>query len=285
MQVKGLHNEECLEFYCECKDEVELIGAAAIGIAPLFVQFVPLVSELDILMKTAQKSDYTRKMHLADKERDDTCRGFFTMVKGARKHPDTDKQDAAMRISIVVDGYKDTILHGAYAEASGSIHNLLQDLRGASAADLALIGLTGWVDAIGQAEQNFLAFRHERHEEASAKPLEKIRNVRVKIDSVYLAMMNTVDGILIANGLGGDIVLGPDIPDSPGEENPGGSGPVEESIPVTRTGSGNAAYDFVVRWNEIVKRYRDLLHQRAGRREKAKNEAEEDNDDPELIED
>ena len=184
-----------------------------------------------------------------------------------------------MRLNNVLNGYKKSILEGTYAEESAAIYNLLQDLRGANAADVALLGLTGWVDAIDQAEQRFLSFYNERHEAIATRPKGKLTEVRVEVDTLYNAMMGILDGTLVGDGLGGDVVLDMNEPDSPEDE--GSQGPVEEFAPAKRATSGNATYDFVVRWNEILVRYRNLLHQRAGRKAKAKEE-EEEKEDPDF---
>ena len=227
------------------------------------------------------RSDFTRKMKDANKKREEICRGFFGVVKGSQKQLSEEKQDAAMRVSNMLEGYINSILKGSYAEVSAAIYNLLQDLRGKYAADLTLLGIAGWVDTIAQAEQHFLTFRDERYEENMAKPQEKLHEIRTESDIVYTAMMNAVDGELIALGLGGNIVLKPENPNEGGNEG-GGSGPVEESAPQAHTTSGNVIYDFVAAWNDVLKGYRNLLHQRAGRKEKLKSEEEEEEEEEDL---
>jgi hypothetical protein len=97
------------------------------------------------------------------------------------------------------------------------------------------------VTAIDKAEQDFLTSKSERMEETIEKPKEDLRQLRRQVDILYNAMTSMLDAKLLADDLGGKIVVEPDFD------------------------HGNATYNFVIAWNEDVKTYRNLLLQRAGR--------------------
>jgi hypothetical protein len=223
---------------------VEHFGSDMIGVKGLFDQFIPLYQKAEGLMVVLRKSFYTKELVTADKDRDRFFRGLYGVVKGSRAHPDADRQEAAERLFLLLDGYKKTILTRSHSAESAAIYNLLQDLRGEYAPDIALLGFASWVTAIDKAEQDFLTSKVERTEETIEKPKENLRLLRRQVDILYNAMINMLNAKLLADGLGGKIVVKPDFD------------------------HGNATYNFVIAWNEDVKTYRNLLMQRAGRRAK-----------------
>jgi hypothetical protein len=239
---RSLHNQEWFEFYTDFNQRVEHFGSDTIGVKRLFDQFTPLYHKADGLMVVLRKSFYTKKLVMADKDRDRIFRGLYSVVKGSRAYPDANRQEAAERLYLLLNRYKKTVLKGTLPAESGAIFNLLQDLRGEYAPDVALLALAGWVTAIDKAEQDFLASKSERMEEIIEKPKEDLRQLRSQMDILYNAMTSILDAKLLADDLGGKIVVEPDFD------------------------HGNTTYNFVIAWNEDVKMYRNLLMQRTGRR-------------------
>ncbi|MDR2388816.1 MAG: DUF6261 family protein [Tannerellaceae bacterium] len=231
------------------------------------------------MLQLVQKSPYTKELRNADKKRDNLFRGLLTVVKGSLRQPDQDKAKAAERLAGVLEIYRKSIQQSSYSAESGALNNLLQDLNGPYAAEITLLNLTDWVTALEQAEQEFKHIFIARHEESVKKPHGELKKIRTQLDSIYLTGVNILDAQLFVDGLGGDTVLDDDDPDNGNEpeepeETPGG--PVEDSLNVNpAVATGNATYDFVVDWNDILKKYDNLLKQRAGRRA-AKNQNGED---------
>jgi hypothetical protein len=268
IDVRSLHNEEWFGFYTDYKAQATAAGVEALGISELFALLTPLYDKADRLMVVLQKSVYTQEIEHADKTRDELFRGFYSVVKGSRKQPDSAKQESALRLYNLLRQYHKSVIGGNYVEESSALHNLLQYLNGKYASDIALLALGEWVTAIGNAEEVFLNLRSQRTQESIEKPKEDLRQIRVQTDALYTAMVSVLDAKLLAAGLGGNITFDPDDPDD--SDDSGNDGPVEGS---GGEQSGNAVYNFVVAWNETVKKYRNLLAQRAGRRNKG-NETE-----------
>jgi hypothetical protein len=245
-KIGRLHHEEWFEFFTKFIELVSHFGQDAIGIKDLFKQFILFYQTVDYLLVVLRKSYYTKEIEAADKKRDDLFRGLHTMLKGLQRQPVTTKQEAAMRLYNLLEGYQKAVLNDNYAAESAAIHNLLQDLKGKYQADVALFALTDWVTAIDQAQKEFLALDTQRTQESVDKPKGNLRQERAKADTLYIAMANILDARLMGDGLGGDVVVDPrDLEHE------------------------NLTYNFVIAWNETVKRYRNILAQRAGRRAKS----------------
>jgi hypothetical protein len=270
IRLASLHNEEWFKLFTEFIAAVTHFSKATLGITDLFDKIVLLYKKADELLVVVRKSIYTEEMEAAAGKRNEFFRGFFSVVKGMQKLPGSDKQKAAERLFILLDrGYKKPVLSGTYAEQSASVYNLLQDLGGAYAADITLLALTEWVTLISQAEQEYLTLAAGREKETIQKPQEDLRKMRQQADTLYHAIATYLDARLMADGLGGDIVIDPRELDDEvhidGEDEPGGFHELH----------GNIVYNFVITWNVTVKKYHAILAQRAARRTKSE-ESEED---------
>jgi hypothetical protein len=261
INLTSLHNEEWFGFHTDFKEQIAKFGAENLKIKILYNRFILFYDKADKLLVVLRKSVHTREMEDDDRERDDRFRGFFGTVKGLQHQPDATKQVAALRMFNLLSRYKKSVLGGNYTAESAAIYNLLQDLRGEYAADITLLSLNDWVTAIDNAEKKFLASRSQRIAESANKPKEDLRGIRLQMDTLYKGIINAFDVQLLADGLGEEIVF--DADDSDDEVTEYGS----DTAPHVQE---NAVYGFVTTWNEIVKKYRNLLAQRAGRRAKAK---------------
>ncbi|MDR1624253.1 MAG: DUF6261 family protein [Tannerellaceae bacterium] len=257
-KVKGLRNEEWFRFHTEFKDLIVHFTADAIGLKKLYEGFLPLYVNADKMLLVLRKSSYTHELELADRRRDDLFRGFYDVVKGSLRQPAEAKQKAAERLFVLLKGYRAAVLAESYAAESAALYNLQQDLSGAYQADVALLAFTDWVTAIDQAEKAFLAISEERTDESFAKPKSGLQQVRNKLDVFYTAMTGVLDAQLLADGLGGDIAVDPEDLDDEIH--------FEDDPPPPHEFHGNVTYNFVVAWNERVKKYRNLVAARAGRR-------------------
>ena len=261
IKLTALHNEEWLGLMLDFKLLAVFFGVAALGIGDLFSPLILLFEQADKLVVVLRKSVLTLELEKADKQRDGFFRGLCEVVKGSQQQPVADKQKAAIRLNNLLNGYHKSISKGNYAEESPAIYNLLQDLKGAYAADVALLALGEWVTALDQAEQEFQSVRAERSRESAAKPHGDLRKIRAQVDALYHAIIALLDGKLLAAGLGGDVDVDPDSLKD---------GIYESDVPDHLR--GNIAYNFVIAWNETLKKYHNLLAQREGRREAASNE-------------
>ncbi|MDR1357705.1 MAG: DUF6261 family protein [Tannerellaceae bacterium] len=251
---KSLHNEEWFNCYADFKDELYYFDKDTLGIKDLYASFLPLYNKADKLLEVLRKCIYTKDVEEVDKRRDDILRGLCEAVKGSQMSPADTVREAAARLYNLLDGYRKLILKGSLAEESAAIRNLLQELDSdAYAGDVGLLGLNEWVVKLGNAERDFLKIRDRQKLETSNRLKEDLRLTRGRTDALYTVMVNTLDARLQADGLGGDIVVEPEDLDL--DEHASG----EAFTPEVH---GNVTYNFVIAWNDVVKKYRNLIAQR-----------------------
>jgi hypothetical protein len=255
--IGRLSNDEWFEFHTEFKNQTEHYTAERIGVKLLFEKYVLLYGKSDKILKSLQKSVYTKRLKAADRKRDGLFQGLYGMAKSSLHQPSADKREAGEQLHNLLRGYQKNIQHGNYVEQSGAIYNLLQDLKGSYKDAVLLLGFTDWVTAIDQAEQEFLSLESMREEESVEKPKEAMKTVRAQADRFYHAMINVLEAQLLADGLAGSVVVDPaDLDDKP---------PVDGDD-TSREFHGNVTYNFAIAWNVALRKYVNLLAQRAGRR-------------------
>ena len=262
--MRSLHNEEWFELQIVYKGKIIFYGPAVLGLQKLWERYVLLYNTADDLVQVLRQSALTKDIQAADKKRDKAFKGLYTLVKGSLQQANENKLKAAERLFILLKEYRKSIVNKTYNEESGALYNLLKDLAGGYAADVTLLGFGEWTTALKQAQDEFLALYDERQAESLAKPKEELVLVRAEMNVLYTAMMNMLDALLEGDGLGGDTVIDPESLKD---------GVYEADVPDHLR--GNVVYNFVLDWNETLKKYHNTLQQRAGRRAKTKNEDED----------
>jgi hypothetical protein len=194
-----LRNEEWFQFFTEVKALIEKHNPGALNIDVLFAAFIILYAAADEAMEIIRKSANTELIAAADQARDMTFRGFAEAVKSASKHFDHVKREAARRLSIVFDHYADTP-RKAYDAETAAIHNFLQEMNGANANDVAILGLNDWVRQLNTENDAFDTLQKARYDEITEKTSFRMQEVRKDTDRNYRDMLNHIDASILLNG-------------------------------------------------------------------------------------
>jgi hypothetical protein len=189
--------------------------------------------------------------------RTDAFRGFCGVVKNSQKLLDKDKQDAAYRLNIPCRQNRKLILKSSYLATSSAVYHLLHELRTKYASDIALLGFDSWLTEIEQADKLFVENYSQRIQESIDKPKNELRNIRLRINPLYSAIIDVVDICLLADGLAGDVVVEPEELDTAPH-----TGEQDDASHLR----GNINYNFAIEWNEVIKKYCNMLAQRRGHR-------------------
>jgi hypothetical protein len=249
-----LRAEEWLSLYTDFLELVPAYGTANLGITGLLARLVPLHQRAGKTMDVLRKSANTSQMKQMDKKRDACFRGLREIARASRHLLDEEDVQAAGRLFILFSSYSRTALNSSYAEKSAALYHLLQTLRNEYAGEVDRLGLGKWVENLNLVEQRFLAYRAERTQEDLQKPVEHLRLLRKETDAVYRSILELLYARLVADGLGGEVVVDPDSLKT---------GIYESDVPDEQR--GNVTYNFVIAWNRSLKKYSDMLAAREGR--------------------
>ena len=195
-------------------------------IVPVFYQaFDAQKSVLDII--TASK--YSVLLHLKDIERDHAIRGFLGHVKNQRHHPDQKVREAAERVYKVFKHYGN-ILKRSYDEETAAINDILREFERADlVADLKTIQAEEWRNRAETANNEFFDLTQHRIVENAEMPTIRMKDARKVTDRVFRNIVSRLEFL---------VTLGKITPE---------------------------LTELVAEINSVVKHYKDLLAQKAGR--------------------
>ena len=232
MKVDSLHlqflqNEEHERFCQEFIQLVELHGAVKLNIVDVYGIFKDTFGNELIAQKKSKGSAKTEKIVIADSNRDFTFRGLSDEVKSKCRHYELPVREAAKRVWVVFKKYGN-IARKSYDKATSAITNLLADLKADFTDDMALIGITAWVENLDADNQAFITLETNRYTELEKKTKLVTKQTRALTDKAYHKITKRINALIEING--------------------------EELI-----------NEFVTALNVRIKHFNDLIKQRRGR--------------------
>jgi hypothetical protein len=229
------------------------IGAGSIGIKILTDALDESIDKANESLDQADKSGLTAEIEVQDHVRGDTRRGLALMIKSCLHHPDPAKRTAAQRLEIVIEKYGN-FDRKSYDDESAAIEDLVKEFSNATYAPrIILLGIGEWVTSLKTANDAFGALMLRRYAERTQRAVP-MKVARVAVEEKIEEIVARVESIINLNGL--------------------------DSSPELAL--------FVKEYNEIAKRYKNILAQEQGRRKAhhadSGDEVDEDNTDDETEE-
>ena len=188
------------QFLTEFKLLVEQHNPAALRIAQEFITFLGLLTRLDNLLLIIEKSHFTAKITEVDTLRDTNYNSLKAIVKVYTNHFDPAKKEAAYKLSIVFDRYGDVAREG-YSEETGSLTNILQELRNNYSYEINLLSLNEWLVEIENNNDTFQALMASRDADKAIKPKDNMVDLRKLIYENYIDMIDRLSAIILINGM------------------------------------------------------------------------------------
>jgi hypothetical protein len=228
-RYENLRNEAHAEFHTTFNALVTRYTAAALGIDPLYMRYKPLYDEEIAALDQIIKSALTPVIKDLERRRDRLLKGFTTAVKSCLHHFDDVKREAARKIMFILKHYGN-IARKPYDEETAAIEDLHRELtKPENSALVAALGLGEWLEKLIQASRHFEGMMMNRYEEIARRPNLHMREVRRKVDAATREILHLLESLVR--------VKGPDT-----------------------------NRDFLTELNAVMKRYKDILSQEAGRR-------------------
>jgi hypothetical protein len=198
-KIHNLRNDAHFQFHTEFRDLVAKQGAEALKIKPQFQAYLPLYDRVDEALKKIVKSEFTAKIHEADKARDEIYVGMTEMNAAALKHFSPEIREAAGRLKIVFDTYGN-VASKPLNEETSAIYNILQELKGKYADDAATIGILQWVAELENRNKAFENLVKERFDETAARTDIVLKTARAELDAAYFAIRERLNALIVVEG-------------------------------------------------------------------------------------
>jgi hypothetical protein len=194
-------NSEHIQFMNDVDNIIIPITPEAIDIAKEYPEFKTALTDEEKSFSIISKSALTRNIKEADDNRGRIYSGASIHIKGLQKHFDNATAEAAYRISVLWDGYGNMNML-SYDQQTAGTYSLIQNLKSEKfAADIELLNLQSWIDALETANTAFENIIRQRTNEQSQKnSLTRMRDARMRTDKAYMTIRNRINAAIIFNG-------------------------------------------------------------------------------------
>ena len=240
----NLRNEEHSMFNLDFTRLVDQFTPAALGIELKYPAYLTAFGMETLALNVVQGNVLTDELFIADSERDDTSSGLAGTVKSALNHFNPVMRAAATRLMLLFDTYGN-LSTKPYDQQTAATIKLVSDLEGPYAADVATLGVGGWVAELKARNNAFDSLKNTRYDENSAKPQQNLKQARAETDVAYRAIVKRINALIEVNG--------------------------------------SAAYEgFVAALNQRIENYQLVLAQRQGRNAKKDEEGDATDGEAEI---
>ncbi len=201
LSTHNMRNDAHFQFHTEFRDLVVQHNPLTLKVKPQFDGYLPLYNREDEALKKIVKSEFTAKIHEADKARDEIYLGMAETVTATLRHFNPNVRQAAERLKILFDTYGN-VANKPLNEETSAIYNILQELKGKYTADVASVGLTQWVAELETRNQTFEGLVKERFDETAARTTDIVmKQARAQLDEVYKTIVERVNALAIVEGV------------------------------------------------------------------------------------
>lgn len=236
ISLLDLRNSEYCELIVDMKTLLPGVLPQNAKVDELMARFTPVFEKLDEANRVDMGSVMTALIQTADKERGTTWKGMDLIVDAYLNSPVQAQLDSAIALRRVFDVYGDFRKRGYDAESSDG-RNLVQDLEKLENDEhCKRIKLNTWVPLYKGQLETFKELQNQRDNERGYKSSGDVKAVRALMDPLYREIIDMVHAF---------IMVGMATPEM---EN------------------------FVVIMNQKIKRYKDLLAARQGRKDGEEDE-------------
>jgi hypothetical protein len=169
----------------------------ALVLTAYLARYDEAVEEYDVAVKQILASEETEKLADLDGVRRHDYNFYTRLNKLNTEHFNPEVADAAKSVAIVIKGYKNPV-NLSYPAETSILHNLCQDLKNEKYAPLvAKTGLTEWVVELDRANKEFDKVFKLRNDEQSEHIVNKAKEERLKVESLYNTLMFMAEAELI----------------------------------------------------------------------------------------
>ena len=199
IRITSLRNDAHFQFHFDVDRLIAEENPEKLGIRPLAVVYRSHIRREDEALKKIVKSELTKKIKEADKERDKAYSSVSAIIRTTLKHHNPEVVDAAERLKIVIDTYGH-INQKSYDEQTSAVYNILQEFQGKYADDIALIRIPELVAELERANVAFDALIKQRTDETAHQNPDTMKDVRVDVDAAYHAIEERINALVVVEG-------------------------------------------------------------------------------------
>ena len=200
--LRNLHNDEHDQLHLNFSTAIIAETPAKLGIVKENETYQQERQSLTVALQAELGSLYTKSITEGDGFRDETDLGFCLFVESHLHHPDPAIQENARRIMRIIDQYGN-IRKLNYNAESSNMTNRNTEITTKYAAELTSLGNgwgTAWLNALTDANNQFVSHFGERADEQVAKITANTLEARAAVDAAWQAIVTRINALAVVNG-------------------------------------------------------------------------------------
>lgn len=199
-----LRVEEVFGFFFHVNEEATALLPTEVSanpplIVPTVVKFNLAFKEFDDALKESAKLAGSSAKTIADENRGMAWRKMYAYLKAMEGSPNTLKAKSAVLVKNLFNKYG-CPTNLPYAEETGILVNLLQDLNAVNQSTKELLDLEEWTKALKDANDEFVAALEVVVIEKSSRITGLIKTKRKECEKMYQTLVNVVNSMIIVQG-------------------------------------------------------------------------------------
>lgn len=150
------------------------------------------------LLKISQRNDLTAPIAEADRERDKYYIGYKSAVNGFTYMPEGELLTAAETLQQHIDDYKIST-HAQLDKETSDLGNLIVDLEGKYATEVATLGLAKFVENMKAANDTVRTLLQQRDDEGPAIEAGALKAARAETDEAYKSLVIRINALWVTD--------------------------------------------------------------------------------------
>jgi Family of unknown function (DUF6261) len=196
------HNDEHDQLHNNLSAGIAAETPVKLGIVKENETYQQARQTLIVALQAELGSQHTKTIEDSDWFRDDTDLGFSMFVESHLHHPDPAIQENARRIMRIIDQYGN-IRKLNYNAESSNMTNRNTEITSKYATELTSLGNgwgTAWLNALTEANNQFVAHFGERADEQVTKITANTLEARAAVDDAWQAIVTRINALAVVNG-------------------------------------------------------------------------------------
>lgn len=196
IDTSRLKNNAHFQLMTEVTNQMKGYPEVLLKIKPQYDVFLEVYAKEDAALKRVRKSVITEDIDLARRERNTAFRGLSDMNRALLNHFTPEFAAAARRMQVVFDKYGN-VSKLSTDEETTAINNLLAELSGNYADDLATTDLSDWAKELKRRNDLLAELVKLRYLESAERPDFVMKNLRAELDEAFRVLMLCIEALYV----------------------------------------------------------------------------------------
>lgn len=195
IRLHSLRNNEHFQFMTDVKTGIETATPVALGLEPVFPGFKKKYNRLNAVLLVDRGSTKTEKINISDEKRDRYWSAVGGRLRATLLCPFAEEVEAAKALKRIFDLYGN-VREMSYNEETAALTNLVEDYgKPENAVHCETVGITHWIAALKQENNNTQALINERNAELAGKDSGDVKAERAEIDPEYEKIVDRLNAM------------------------------------------------------------------------------------------